>query len=118
MRVKGGARLRRRHKKVLTATKGFKDGRRRLFRTANQALLKAGKYQYRDRRNRKRDMRRLWIARINAAARQEGLSYSRLVYGLKLAGVAVDRKMLAELAVNDTSAFAQLVDVARTAAEA
>ena len=118
MRVKGGARLRRRHKKVLKATKGFKDGRRRLFRTANQALLKAGKYQYRDRRNRKRDMRRLWIARINAAARQEGLSYSRLVHGLKLAGVAVDRKMLAELAVNDANAFAQLVDVARTASEA
>jgi large subunit ribosomal protein L20 len=103
---------------VLKATKGFKDGRRRLFRTANQALLKAGKYQYRDRRNRKRDMRRLWIARINAAARQEGLSYSRFVHGLKLAGVEVDRKMLAELAVNDTSAFAQLIDVARNAAEA
>jgi large subunit ribosomal protein L20 len=103
---------------VLKATKGFKDGRRRLFRTANQALLKAGKYQYRDRRNRKRDMRRLWIARINAAARQEGLSYSRFVHGLKLAGVEVDRKMLAELAVNDANAFAQLIDVARNAAEA
>jgi len=118
MRVKGGARLRQRHKKVLKATKGFKDGRRRLFRTANQAFLKAGKYQYRDRRNRKRDMRRLWIARINAAARQEGLSYSRFLHGLKLAGVEVDRKMLAELAVNDASAFAQLIDVARNAAEA
>jgi large subunit ribosomal protein L20 len=118
MRVKGGARLRRRHNKVLKATKGFKDGRRRLFRTANQALLKAGKYQYRDRRNRKRDMRRLWIARINAAARQEGLSYSRFVHGLKLAGVEIDRKMLAELAVNDANAFAQLIDVARSAAEA
>jgi large subunit ribosomal protein L20 len=118
MRVKGGARLRQRHKKVLKATKGFKDGRRRLFRTANQALLKAGKYQYRDRRNRKRDMRRLWIARINAAARQEGLSYSRFVHGLKLAGVEVDRKMLADLAVNDANAFAQLIDVARNAAEA
>ena len=118
MRVKGGARLRRRHNKVLKATKGFQDGRRRLFRTANQALLKAGKYQYRDRRNRKRDMRRLWIARINAAARQEGLSYSRFVHGLKLAGVEVDRKMLADLAVNDANAFAQLIDVARNAAEA
>ena len=118
MRVKGGARLRQRHKKVLKATKGFQDGRRRLFRTANQALLKAGKYQYRDRRNRKRDMRRLWIARINAAARQEGLSYSRFVHGLKTAGVEVDRKMLAELAVNDTVAFTQLIDVARNAAEA
>ena len=118
MRVKGGARLRRRHNKVLKATKGFQDGRRRLFRTANQAFLKAGKYQYRDRRNRKRDMRRLWIARINAAARQEGLSYSRFLHGLKLAGVEVDRKMLAELAVSDANAFAQLIDVARNAAEA
>ena len=118
MRVKGGARLRRRHKKVLRATKGFKDGRRRLFRTANQAMMKAGRYQYRDRRNRKRDMRRLWITRINAAARVQGLSYSRLVYGLKTAGVAVDRKMLAEMAVSDANAFAELVDVARQAIEA
>ena len=115
MRVKGGARARRRHKKVLRATKGFKDGRRRLFRTANQAMMKAGVYQYRDRRNRKRDMRRLWIARINAAARERGLSYSRLVYGLKTAGVQVDRKVLAELAVNDANAFDELVTVAKQA---
>lgn len=118
MRVKGGAKVRRRHKKVLRATKGYQDGRRRLFRTANQAMMKAGKYQYRDRRNRKRDMRRLWIARINAAARQEGLSYSRFIYGLKAAGVEVDRRMLAELAVSDSHAFAQLVNVARQAADA
>jgi large subunit ribosomal protein L20 len=75
--------------------------------------MKAGRYQYRDRRNRKRDMRRLWILRINAASRASGLSYSQLMYGLKVAGVQVDRKMLADLAVNDTRAFAKLVDVAR-----
>lgn len=115
MRVKGGTRLRRRHKKILRTTKGYQDGRRRLWRTANQAALKAGRYQYRDRRTRKRDMRRLWITRINAAARERGLSYSRFVYGLKTAGVEVDRKMLAEMAVNDGRAFAQLVDVARQA---
>jgi large subunit ribosomal protein L20 len=115
MRVKGGARLHRRHKKILRSTKGYQDGRRRLWRTANQAALKAGRYQYRDRRNRKRDMRRLWIARINAAARERGLSYSRFMYGLKTAGVEVDRKMLAEMAVNDSVAFTQLVDVARQA---
>jgi large subunit ribosomal protein L20 len=86
-----------------------------LFRTANQAMMKAGVYQYRDRRNRKRDMRRLWIARINAAAREEGLSYSRFVHGLKSAGIEVDRKMLAELAVNDANAFAELVNVAKQA---
>ena len=118
MRVKGGARLRQRHKKVLRATKGYKDGRRRLFRTANQAMMKAGSYQYRDRRNRKRDMRRLWIARINAAAREQGLSYSRFVHGLKAAGVEIDRKMLAEMAVNDTNAFSELVSMAKQVVEA
>jgi large subunit ribosomal protein L20 len=115
MRVKGGARLRRRHKKVLRTTKGYRDGRRRLWRSANQAMLKSGRYQYRDRRNRKRDMRRLWIVRINAASREQGLSYSQLVHGLKIAGVEVDRKMLAELAVNDQQAFAKLVTVAQQA---
>lgn len=115
MRVKGGPRLRRRHKKVLRATKGQRAGRRRLFRTANQAMMKSGVYQYRDRRNRKRDMRRLWITRINAASRQHGLSYSRLIYGLKEAGIEVDRKMLAELAVTDETAFSHLVDAAKQA---
>jgi large subunit ribosomal protein L20 len=115
MRVKGGTSIRRRHKKVLRATKGYRDGRRRLFRTANQAMLKAGRHQYRDRRRRKRDMRRLWIARINAAAREQGLSYSRFVHGLKTAGVEVDRKMLAEMAVHDSTAFAELATVARQA---
>ena len=115
MRVKGGPRLRRRHNKVLRTTKGQRGARHRLFRTANQAMMKAGVYQYRDRRNRKRDMRRLWIARINAAAREHGLSYSRFVFGLKSAGVEIDRKMLAELAVTDTNAFAQLVEMSRQA---
>jgi large subunit ribosomal protein L20 len=113
MRVKGGPRLHRRHKKVLRMTKGYHHGRRRLFRVANQAMMKAGVYQYRDRRNRKRDMRRLWITRINAASREHGLSYSRFIYGLKEAGVEVDRKMLAELAVNDSNAFGQLVGMAK-----
>jgi large subunit ribosomal protein L20 len=99
----------------LRATKGQRGARHRLFRTANQAMMKAGVYQYRDRRNRKRDMRRLWIARINAASRQHGLSYSRLIYGLKEAGIQVDRKMLAELAVTDEAAFAHLVDAAKQA---
>ena len=100
---------------MLRATKGQRGARHRLFRVANQAMMKAGVYQYRDRRNRKRDMRRLWIARINAASREQGLSYSRFVHGLKTAGIEIDRKMLAELAVTDTHAFAQLVDVAKQA---
>jgi len=115
MRVKGGPRIRRRHNKVLRATKGQRGARHRLFRVANQAMMKAGVYQYRDRRNRKRDMRRLWIARINAASREHGLSYSRFISGLKTVGIEVDRKMLAELAVTDAHAFAQLVDRARQA---
>lgn len=115
MRVKGGPRLRRRHSKVLRATKGQRGARHRLFRTANQAMMKAGVYQYRDRRNRKRDMRRLWIARINAASRQHGLTYSRLMHGLKEAGIELDRKVLADLAVTDETAFAQLVDSAKQA---
>jgi large subunit ribosomal protein L20 len=101
---------------VLKATKGQRGARHRLFRVANQAMMKAGVYQYRDRRNLKRDMRRLWIARINAASRQHGLSYSRFVHGLKEAGIEVDRKMLADLAVTDEAAFAQLVSVAKQAA--
>lgn len=118
MRVKGGPRLRRRHKKVLQATKGQRGARHRLFRTANQAMMKAGVYQYRDRRNRKRDFRRLWIARINAASRLHGVPYSRFIYGLKAAGVEVDRKMLAEMAVNDANAFSELINVAKQAVEA
>ena len=115
MRIKGGPRVRRRHKKVLRTTKGQRGGRHRLFRVANQAMMKAGRYQYRDRRNRKRDLRRLWIARINAACREHALSYSRFIHGLRTASVQVNRKILAELAVTDANAFAQLVDVAKLA---
>jgi large subunit ribosomal protein L20 len=86
-----------------------------LFRRANEALMKSRWYAYRDRRSRKRNFRRLWIARINAASRQHGLSYSRFIHGLKLAGVDIDRKMLAEMAVNDSPAFAHLADIARSA---
>ena len=110
--------MRRRHNKVLQATKGQRGARHSLFRTANQAMMKAGVYQYRDRRKRKRDMRRLWIARINAAARQHGLPYSRFICGLKAAGVEVDRKMLAELAISDMNAFSELINVAKQAVEA
>jgi len=87
----------------------------RLFRRANEAMLKSLWYAYRDRRNRKRDLRRLWIARINAAARQNGLSYSRFMHGLKVAGVEIDRKMLAEMAINDATAFSRLAELAREA---
>ncbi len=104
---------RRRHKKVLKSTKGQFGGRSRLFRTANEARLHALHYAYRDRRARKRDMRKLWIMRINAAARENGLSYSRFMHGLSLAAVDMDRKVLADLAVHDSPAFAQLVEVAR-----
>jgi len=114
-RVKGGPRSRRRHKKVLKATKGQRGTKHALFRRANEALLKSRWYAYRDRRNRKRDFRRLWIARINAASREHGLSYSRFIHGLKLAGVEIDRKMLAEMAVNDSTAFASLAEIARGA---
>ena len=116
MRVKGGGRRRQRHKKIIRQTKGYWGTRRRLFRRANEAWMKAGWYAYRDRRNRRRVMRRLWITRINAAARENGLSYSRLMHGLKQAGVALDRKMLADIAVRDAVAFAQLTEVARNAA--
>ena len=114
-RVKGGPETHRRHKAVLKQAKGFNQGRRRLFRRAHESVTKAQAYAYRDRRNRKRDFRRLWIARINAAARLHGLSYSVFVHGLATAGVEVDRKHLADLAVRDPGAFAQLVEVARGA---
>jgi large subunit ribosomal protein L20 len=96
-------------------TKGQKGTKHRLFRRANEAMMKSLWYAYRDRRNRKRDLRRLWIARINAAARQNGLSYSRFMHGLKTAGVEIDRKMLAEMAVTDAPAFARLVELAKGA---
>ena len=114
-RVKGGPRARRRHKKVLQLTKGQKGTKHALYRRANEAMLKSLWYAYRDRRNRKRDFRRLWITRINAAARLNGLSYSRFIHGLGKAGVEIDRKILAELAVNDAEAFARLAEVAKGA---
>ena len=111
-RVKRGLTRHRRHAKILKAASGYRGTRSRLFRFANQIVMKARAYQYRDRRTRKRDMRRLWIARINAASRMGGISYSRFMNGLKTAGVSLDRKALAELAARDTPAFARLLEVA------
>jgi large subunit ribosomal protein L20 len=112
-RVKGGPRTRRRHNKVLKLTKGQFGGKHRLWRRGNEAMLKSLQYAYRDRRNRKRDFRRLWIARINAASRMNGISYSRFMHGLKEAGVELDRKVLADLAVYDEAAFARLAEMAK-----
>ncbi|MGH8427404.1 MAG: 50S ribosomal protein L20 [Gammaproteobacteria bacterium] len=116
-RVKRGVCGRRRHKKVLKQAKGYYGNRSKNWRTANQAVIKAGQYAYRDRRVRKRDFRALWVVRINAAARTHGLSYSRFMHGLKLAGVTLDRKILAHLALNDAGAFAALVEKARGAGD-
>ncbi len=114
-RVKRGVAAHRRHKKVLAQVKGHYGTNNRLFKRAHESMMRSLAYAYRDRRNRKRDMRRLWIVRINAAARLNGLSYSRLIQGLTLANVAVDRKMLADLAVRDAAAFSAVVAVARQA---
>ncbi|MEW6045790.1 MAG: 50S ribosomal protein L20 [Bacillota bacterium] len=114
-RVKGGPYTRRRHRKIIKLAKGYWGARHRWFRMANQSLLKAWSHAYRDRRLRKRDFRRLWIVRINAAARLYGLSYSRLVKGLKVAGVVINRKILADLAVHDPDGFARLAEKARQA---
>ena len=112
MRVKRGFKARRRRKKVLKLARGFRGGRSKLFRTASDALDKALMYAYRDRKARKRDFRRLWIARINAAVRMNDLSYSKFVHGLKKAGVELDRKVLAELAVSDPAGFRQIAVLA------
>ncbi|EPZ53095.1 MULTISPECIES: 50S ribosomal protein L20 [Alicyclobacillus] len=112
-RVKGGMVTRRRHKKILKLARGYRGSKHTLYRTAKQQVMKSLMYAYRDRRVRKRDFRRLWIQRINAAARSNGISYNKFMYGLKLAGVEVNRKMLADLAVADGPAFTQLVNVAR-----
>ena len=112
MRVKRGFKARRRRKKVLKLAKGFRGGRGKLFRTAADAVDKALMYAYRDRRVRKRDFRKLWIARINAAAKLNDLPYSKFVHGLKLAGVELDRKVLAELAISDPSGFSQIANLA------
>ena len=112
-RAKRGVSAHRRHKAILQRAKGYRYSRKLLFRPANEAVLHALAYAFRDRRQRKRDFRRLWIARINAAARQSGLTYNRFVYGLRQAGVEIDRKVLADLAVRDSGSFARLVEVAK-----
>jgi len=112
MRVKRGVKARRRRKKVLKLAKGYRGGRSKLFRTAADAVDKALMYAYRDRRVRKRDFRKLWITRINAAVRMHNLSYSKFIHGLKLAGVELDRKVMAELAISDPAGFAKIADLA------
>mgnify|MGYP001040364808 FL=1 len=114
-RVKRGVQARARHKKVLKQAKGYYGARSRVFRVAKQAVIKAGQYAYRDRRQRKRQFRALWIARINAAARINGMSYSRLIAGLKKANVEIDRKVLADLAVHQQVAFTAIVEKAKAA---
>ncbi|UJF24200.1 50S ribosomal protein L20 [Suttonella sp. R2A3] len=114
-RVKRGVTARARHKKVLKAAKGYYNARRKVYRVAKQSVIKAGQYAYRDRRNKKRQFRQLWIIRINAGARQHGLSYSRFINGLKKAGIAIDRKVLAELAVYDKAVFEALAEKAKAA---
>ena len=117
-RVKGGPQGHLRHKKVLKITKGQRGAKHRLFKRANEAMLKSLWYATRDRRVRKRDLRKLWIARINAAARQEGMTYSTFMHGLKLAGIEVDRKMLADIAVRDAETFRRFAESAREASSA
>jgi large subunit ribosomal protein L20 len=112
MRIKRGFKARKRRKKVLKLAKGFRGGRSKLFRTATDAVDKALMYAYRDRRQRKRNFRRLWIARINAAARMNNLSYSKFIHGLKLANVDLDRKVLADLAISDPAGFAKIAELA------
>lgn len=109
-RVKGAVRTRARHKKILKLAKGYFGGKSKLFRIANQAVMKSLMYAYRDRRAKKRDFRKLWITRINAAARMNGLSYSKFINGLKKAGITLNRKVLADMAVNDKAGFAELVE--------
>lgn len=116
-RVKRGVTARARHKKVLKEAKGYYGARSRVFRVAKQAVIKAGQYAYRDRRTKKRNFRSLWVIRINAAAREFGLSYSRFMDGLHKASVVIDRKVLADLAIADKTAFAALTDKAKQALE-
>lgn len=112
-RVKRGVQANRRHKKVLARAKGYYGARSRVYRVAVQAVMKAGQYAYRDRRNKKRSFRRLWIARINAGARLNGLSYSRLINGLKKANVEIDRRILADIAMHDAAAFTAITEKAK-----
>ena len=112
-RVKTGTTRRKRHKKVLKMAKGYSRSKNRVFSFANQQVMKSLAYSYRDRRQRKRDFRKLWITRISAACRQNGLSYNKFIHGLKNAGVKINRKMLCDLAISDAKAFKELVDVAK-----
>lgn len=114
-RVKGAMRTRKRHKKILNAAKGYRGAKSKLFKTANQAVMKSLLYAYIGRKQKKRDFRQLWIARINAAARMNGMSYSRFMNGLKKADISLNRKMLAEIAVSDAQAFTALVEKAKAA---
>ena len=114
-RVKRGVQAHARHKKVLAEAKGYYGARSKVYRVAKQAVIKAGQYAYRDRRQKKRQFRALWIARINAGARDNGLSYSRMINGLSIANIEIDRKMLADLAMNDKPAFAALAEQAKAA---
>ena len=116
-RVKGGNITRKRRQKILKLAKGFRGGRSKLFRTARNAVIKALTYAYRDRRRRKRDFRKLWVIRINAATREHGVSYSRFIYGLKKAKIQLDRRVLAHLAIEDPQAFADIVTVVKTTLE-
>ena len=112
-RVKRGTTAKAKHKKILNAAKGYYGARSRVFRVAKQAVIKAGQYAFRDRRVKKREFRAIWTQRINAAAREYGLSYSKFIHGLTLAGIAIDRKVLSELAVSDKPAFANIVAAAK-----
>ena len=114
-RIKGGANAKAKHNKVLKAAKGYRGSRSKQYRVAKQSVMRADATAFAGRKERKRDFRKLWIARINAAARQNDISYSNLMHGLKVAGVDINRKMLAEMAVNDAEGFASLVDVAKKA---
>lgn len=118
MRVKRGVANKKKHNKVFKLTKGFRGSLSKVFRAANQAMMRALRYAYKHRRTKKRDFRSLWIQRINAAARTEGLSYSKFMFGLKKANVVVNRKVLAELAVSDAAAFSELASTAKQAISA
>jgi len=114
-RVKGGTVARKRRKKILKLAKGYYGSKHRLYKTANEQVMRSLQYAYRDRRQRKRDFRKLWITRINAAARMNGLSYSKFMHGLKLAEIDMNRKMLAQIAISDAAAFTQIADQAKAA---
>ena len=114
-RVKGGTVARKRRKKILKLARGYFGSKHRLYKTANEQVMRSYQYAYRDRRQKKRDFRKLWITRINAAARMNGMTYSKFMHGLKLAGIDINRKMLAQIAVTDEKAFTQIADQAKAA---